>query len=120
MRSYRVDMPTVPELDLARVRRYCESRVPAKFREEARVEADVRASSVTIFDCRPPWHPDDAGADWTRTPVAQLRYDQSKATWTLYWSDSNRRWHRYEHVPPGTMDGLLAEVDADPTAVFWG
>lgn len=117
---YRLDMPTVPELDVARVRRYCESRVPARFRDEARIEAGVRGNAVTIFDCRPPWHPDDAGGDWTRTPVAQFRYDPSKTTWTLHWSDRNGRWHPYEHVPPGSLDDLLVEVDADPMAIFWG
>ena len=50
-------MPTVPDLDLARIRQFCERRVPAHLRDEARVEADTRGKSVTIFDCRPPWHP---------------------------------------------------------------
>jgi hypothetical protein len=57
-------VPAVPELDLAHIRRFCHSRVPAHLRDEARVEADLRGKSVTIFDCRPPWHPNLT--DWSR------------------------------------------------------
>jgi hypothetical protein len=50
-------VPAVPDLDLARIRQFCDRRVPPHLRDEVRVEADVRGKSVTIFDCRPPWHP---------------------------------------------------------------
>ena len=32
---------------------------------EIRVEMDVDPRSVTIFECRPPWH-EDFGPEWTR------------------------------------------------------
>jgi hypothetical protein len=111
-------MPAVPELDLARIRQFCDSRVPTHLRSGARVEADVRGRSVTIFDCRPPWHPDLT--DWSRVRVAQLRYDPARHAWTLHWADRNGRWHRYDEVGPGTADELLNEIARDPTAIFWG
>jgi hypothetical protein len=111
-------MPAVPELDLARIHQFCDGRVPAHLRDEARVEADVRGKSVTIFDCRSPWHPNLT--HWSRVPVAQLRYDPASHLWTLYWTDRNSRWHRYDDIDPGTADELLDEINQDPTCIFWG
>ena len=109
--------PAPPELDLARIRRFCADRVPAHVREEIRIEAEVRGERVSIFECRPPWHPEIT--EWSRTPVAQLRYG-TKERWTLYGADRNGRWHRYDMVEPGLAQSLLAEIDADPTGIFWG
>jgi hypothetical protein len=111
-------VPAVPELDLARIRQFCDSRVPAHLRSEARVEADVRGRSVTIFDCRPPWHPNLT--DWSRVRVAQLRYDSARHQSTLFWSDRNGRRHRYDDIEPGTAEELLDEIASDPTGIFWG
>lgn len=111
-------MPAIPDVDLARIRRFCDRSVPAHLRDEARVEADVRGKSVTIFDCRAPSHPDVT--DWSRVLVAQLRYEPASDTWTLYWADRNSRWHRYDDIDPGTADELLNEVNEDPTGIFWG
>jgi hypothetical protein len=41
--------------------------------------------------------------------------------WTLYFRDRNLRFHRYDlAAPSGSVAELLAEVDADPTGIFWG
>jgi hypothetical protein len=41
--------------------------------------------------------------------------------WTLYWSDHNVRWHRYDLVDPKPDIGvLLDEIDRDPTGIFCG
>ena len=111
-------MSAVPELDLVRVRRYCDARVPTKLRNDVRVEVGVRGKSVTIFECRPPWHPNLT--EWSKTSVAQLRYDPDAEHWTLYCADRNSRWHRYDFIEPGTVDDLLGEIDEDPTGIFWG
>jgi hypothetical protein len=111
-------MAAVPELDLARIRAYCEQRVPGSVREQVRIEASVRGKSVTIFDCRPPWHP--GLAEWSRVPVAQLRYAPDAEQWTLYWADRDSRWHLYDLIEPGSVAALLAEIDEDPTCIFWG
>jgi len=84
------------------------------------MEAVVRGTSVTIVESRPPWQA-DLGPDWTRFPIARLRYDPTVGRWTLYWRDRNLRWHRYDRIDPAPhVDPLLAEIDADPTAIFWG
>jgi hypothetical protein len=110
----------IPELDIARVQRWCDARVPEHVRDQVRVECDVSGRAVTIVECRPPWHP-DAGPEWMRQPIARLRFTKSRSEWTLYWPDRNSAFHRYDLAPPTAHVGdLLAEVDRDPTCIFWG
>lgn len=90
-------------------------------RSEVRVEADVEDRHVTIVESRPPWSKDTGAQEWTRNPIARLRYTASSGLWSLYWRDRNRRFHAYEFVPPSrSIEVLLDEVDRDPTAIFWG
>ena len=106
---------------LSAVEVFCESRVPAELRGELRLECSRRGNSITIVERRPPWNPELIGTGWTSMKVAQLRYDSSSKRWTLYCRDRNERWWPYDGVPPSHgLDPLLAEVDADPTGIFWG
>ena len=111
---------TVPELDVARVRRWCEQRVPVHVRDKVRVECEVGSRHLTIVECRPPWRP-EADPEWTRLPVARLRYTKTTQCWSLYWRDRNLRFHAYDRLPPSPhVDDLLREIGSDPTAIFWG
>jgi hypothetical protein len=113
-------MPGLPELDIARVRRWCGQRVPEHARDKVRVECDIGPRQLTIVECRPPWR-QDTGPEWTRFPIARLRYTQATTTWTLYWRDRNLRFHLYDQLEPSPdIDDLLREIDRDPTAIFWG
>ena len=111
--------PTISELELARVAKYCDAKIPVHARDEIRMEYKVRGKSVTIIECRPPWH-ESVGPEWSRHSVAQLRFDVSTGDWTLYCADRNSRWHLYDFIESGTITELLAEIDADPTGIFWG
>lgn len=112
-------MAIVPDLYLAKIHRYCAERVPAELLDRIRIEAMVRGRSVTIFECRPPWR-GGIGPEWTRHPVAQMRYDVANNLWTLYWSDRNGRWHVFDLIDPGSIRELLQEIELDRTAIFWG
>ncbi|TVT23219.1 DUF3024 domain-containing protein [Amycolatopsis rhizosphaerae] len=71
---------------------------------------------MTILEVRAPWR-EDFGPDWTRRPVAQLRYDGSH--WRLYWPDRNTRWHLIDDIPAQTSPGpLLSEMDVPGRAFF--
>ena len=110
----------LPEIDLARIRRYADGRVPARARHQVRIELDVSGRAVTIVECRAPWTP-EIGPEWSRIPIARLRFSATTSTWTLFWCDPNRVWHRYERLgATAFVDPLLAEITADPTSVFWG
>jgi hypothetical protein len=94
--------------------------VPEQVRDQVRVEVDVAERHLTIVECRPLWR-EESGRDWTRFPIARLRYTKATRLWTLYWRDRNLRFHEYDLVPPAaSVEDLLAQVDRDPTAIFWG
>lgn len=84
------------------------------------MEVDVAERHLTIVECRPPWNPAQ-GLEWTRLPIARLRYTKATRRWTLYWRDRNLRFHAYENAPAtASIEELLSELDRDPTAIFWG
>lgn len=108
------------DLDLARIRRWCDSRVPEAVRDQARVEYEVDGLRVTIVERRPPAFVETT-TEWTRFPVARLRFDPSAHLWSLYWRDRNQRFHPYpQHPASPTVQDLLDEIAHDPTAIFWG
>lgn len=110
----------IPDTDLARIRRFCEARVPQEIRDQVRVEYRVRGRTVTIVEHRPPWNP-ALGSDWTDSPRARLRYDDATHGWTLYWFDRNSKAHIYDLLEPHQpVERLLREVDDDPTFIFKG
>ena len=102
------------------MQRWCRARVPERVRDEVRVEADVAERHVTVVECRPPWRV-DVDAEWTRSPIARFRYSKSTGLWSLFWRDRNQKFHAYARVPASArVAELLAEVDRDPTGIFWG
>ncbi|HEY3546594.1 MAG TPA: DUF3024 domain-containing protein [Propionicimonas sp.] len=110
----------LPELDVERVRRWCAGRVPEHLHDEIRVEVDVAPRHLTIVETRPPWR-EDFGPEWTRSPIARLRYTKTTRLWEIYWADRNLRFHRYDYAEPSPrVAELLEEIARDPTAIFWG
>jgi hypothetical protein len=115
------NVPDPRETALAAVEVFCEARVPEQHRDEVRLEGARRGNTITILERRAPWNPDLTGPDWTSLEVTQLRFDQSSGQWSLYCCDSNERWRPYENIETSaSIDPLLAEIDADPTGIFWG
>jgi hypothetical protein len=107
-----------PETDIARVRRYCQRRVPPHACEQVRLEIVVRGSAITIIERRAPWR-DDFGPEWSRLNIARLRYDNG--AWILDWADRNGRWRRYPDLEPSPrLVDLLTEIDRDTAGAFWG
>nr|GLK33700.1 hypothetical protein GCM10017611_05420 [Rhodococcus wratislaviensis] len=110
----------LPELDIARVQRWCVARVPEHARHHVRLECEVAARHLTIVERRAPWCA-DVGPEWTSLPIARLRYTKATKTWSLYWRDRNLRFHAYDLLPPSPhLETLLTELDRDPTCIFWG
>ncbi len=105
--------------DVARIRELCEARVPPGARGEVRVELEQERQSVTIVERRPPWR-EDVGPEWSRLPVARLRYVASQRLWTLYYHRHTGRWERYPLLGPSRRLGeLLGELTEDPICAFW-
>jgi len=83
--------PVLAEADIAKIRDLCGARVPAELRERVRVELEEDRQAVNIVERRPPWR-DDYGPEWSRLPVARLRYVASRRLWTLYYHRHTGRW----------------------------
>ena len=110
----------IPEDALDRIRRWADRRVPEHVRDQVRLAVDVADRTVTILECRPPRQP-EYGPDWTRFPIARLRYTKSRNRWSLYWRDRNLNFHEYDRAEPSPdVQDLLDEIDRDPTNIFWG
>lgn len=110
--------PMLPETDLARIRELCEARVPPEAREHVRVELEHERQAVTIVECRPTRR-EDCGREWSRLPIARLRYVASKRLWTLYYHRHTGRWERYPLLGPSRrVSDLLSEIAEDPICVF--
>jgi hypothetical protein len=109
----------VPPADLAKIRHYADQVVPRDFQDQIKMEVDVRGKTVTIVECRPPWR-EDADSEWTRMGVARMKFDTGSAKWTLYWPDSNGRWHIFDLISPSSISKILKEIELDQTNIFWG
>jgi len=109
----------LPEFDLARVRRWCAARVPEHARHQVRVECEVASRHLTIVERRAPWR-QDRGSEWTSFPIARLHDKAADKTWALHWRDRNLQIHVYDLLAASARtDDLLAEIDRDPTGIFW-
>ncbi len=108
-----------PEIDVARVRRFCRDRIPVHVRDRIRLDVDVSGRAITIVERRAPWAP-EIGPEWTSMPIARLRLHATDGTWALFWSDSNNVWHRDSLEPTPQIHRLLARVADDPSNRYWG
>jgi Protein of unknown function (DUF3024) len=100
-----------------------EASEPAQVRDKVSVQHQVRGRTMTIVERRPPLVADrGAGVDDHADRPAALRpAPPVGGRWQLYWADRNRRWHLMDDVASAvTPAPLLAELDADPTGIFWG
>jgi hypothetical protein len=109
----------IPEVAVQRVRRFCDDQTPLEAGDQMRLEATVDGNKVTLADCRPPW--DGSAGEWTSAPFAQLRYQAASKLWSLYWGDSNDRWHRYDEIDHLVdLETALTEIANDPSCIFFG
>jgi hypothetical protein len=112
----------LPELTKKRVESlladFCEKRVPAHVRNQIKLTFEFRGDTATLFEDRPVWNDPSR---WAHSAVAQFRIDSETLKWTLYCRDRNSKWHLYQGInATAALEELLAEVDRDPTGIFWG
>jgi len=111
----------LPAADLALIEKYCADASPAEFASEAKVECVVSGATVTIVEATRLGAERDE--DWLRVPNARLTF--ADGGWTLHCFDPDSKAIRYDtwepdFVQPTTVEAILAEIEADPTEVFWG
>jgi len=102
-----------------KVGEFCKKRIPPDVLDKVNLSYKIRGNSVTVFENRAPWHPDMK--EWTSMPIAQMRFDEKTGEWTLFCADRNDKWHEYYDMEPTKdIDKILAEINEDPTGIFWG
>jgi Protein of unknown function (DUF3024) len=57
--------------------------------------------------------PGDTGAPVGHGLCASHAHD-----WSVYWTDRNGHWHRYDSLQPGRINQVLREIESDPTGTF--
>ena len=82
----------LPQLDVARVQRWCAARVPEHARHQVRFECKIAPQHLTIVEQRVPWRP-GFEPEWTSCPIVRLRSTATTKSWTMYWRDRNLRFH---------------------------
>ena len=101
-----------------KLKKYCETRIPAHAKSSVRLTFTVRGNSVTLTEERPLF---TDPSEWVGIPVAQFRFNPKTSKWTLYCAYRGSRWHEYtESNPDEKFETLLREVDDDETGIFWG
>jgi hypothetical protein len=110
----------LPELDVARVQRWCAIRVPEHALDQVRVEGEIAPRHVTIVERRVPVaaRPRTGMDELPHRPVALHRHREEL---DVVLARSNLRFHLYDRLAPSpNIDVLLDEIDKDPTCFFWG
>lgn len=108
----------LPETDLARIKKWCDSIWPKHMWDQAKVEADVASTHVTIVEVRPDWM---GGPVPTRFPIARLRYTKATGQWAIYWRDRNLKFHAYQHKRPSeNVQSLLDYIRESKDPIFFG
>jgi len=110
----------LPNVDLVRIARWCDEKVPGIAWNQVRMEYQVRAATVTLVERRAPWNAMNTpyGDAWTARPVAQLRFAQRE--WRLWWPDRNARWHLVDDVSASASVVPLLEALDDPQRALLG
>jgi hypothetical protein len=107
-----------PPSDVARVERFCLTRVPATLHHEVRLDVVVADGGIEIHEAKPILL--SAPAGWTTMPLARFAYE-SDGTYTLYSGNRDGEWDYYLDLERNQiLEVLIDEVDQDPTSVFWG
>ena len=108
----------MPHDDLLLIAQWCRNRVPEHLWNEVRVECDIEDRHVTLVETRPLW---DGRGEWTRFPIARLRYTASRGQWSIYWRDRNLNFHVYTRKrPTKNVRALLDHIGSFEHPIFWG
>ena len=101
----------------AALEEFCAQHSSAPGADRLRYVYEFETSAALLIEQRPGFmNPDD----WVSRPIAKLRYSEARNTWSLYWSDTNGKWHRVSDTKAASdIRAALQFVISDPLGVFW-
>lgn len=93
-------------------------RPPVHVRKEVDLDFRIAGQSIEIFEIRPVWQ---GNGETHEIPIAKATFVRTRSVWQLYWQRRDLKWHSYEPLPAArSIEEVIAEIDADPCACFWG
>ncbi len=96
---------------------FCQQQSSVAVADQQRYEFEIADNVALLIGRRPAFL---SHMDWTSVPVAKFRYSPAKQNWSLYWPDTNERWHRLTSVKAASdIRVLLKAVASDTSGVFW-
>lgn len=107
----------IPESDLMFIRSWCENRVPEQYRDQVWMETEETNRHVTVVEVRPPWN---GVGENSRFPIARFRYTATRGEWSLYWRDSNLKFHPYDIAPSKEIAHLIYFLENCGDPIFFG
>ncbi len=97
---------------------YCKNKVPMHLRDQIKLSYEIRGNNVTLYEERP--HFQDP-LEWTKSVVAQFRYNPNEEIWAIYWKRYTGKWYKYDDAEPNlNLEVLIEIVDRDQLGLFWG
>ena len=98
--------------------RYCAPDPRPEVRSQLRYGYEFGPSDVVLFEERPDFR---NPVEWLRHDIAKFRWIARRKQWELFCQFRDLKWRGYEPRPTAaTFEELLAEVEADPTCIFYG
>lgn len=109
----------VPAADVELVSAWCDQRIPEHLKDRIRIEYEVTSRHVDILECHPPYS--ERFTEWSRHPIARLRYTTRTGLWSIYWRDRNLKFHEYAAFrPTDNVREVLAFLETTSDPIFWG
>ena len=96
---------------------FCQQHSSAEGTDQPRYTYTFEMNAAVLVEERPAFVNATA---WTSKEIAKFRYSEARNTWTLYWRETNHKWHRVANVEANKdLSALLQVVVSDPLGVFW-
>lgn len=105
----------IPANDQLLINQFVHRLTSVEYLHLRRLDLEVRNDEVIIIESS------FALNDWLNVPAAKLQFDEESGAWTLFCVRGDEEWHVYPLTfPTADVSRLLAEIDSDPTSIFWG
>jgi hypothetical protein len=93
-------------------------RPPLHIRKDVDLAFRLHGQSVEIFEIRPVWL---GNGETHEIPVAKSTFVRTRGVWRLFWQRRDLKWHSYEPLAEAkSIEEVIAEIESDPYACFWG
>lgn len=96
---------------------FCDENSSKDVADQSRYEFEILENHAILIERHPAFL---SHMEWTSLPKAKFRYSPAKEVWSLYWPDTNERWHRLSSAKTAKdIRVLLKAVATDTSGVFW-